>query len=69
MMLTSRKQDYGLYVEKRSQQWIVRDADGKFWSLPSGENPWDRRQPFQLTEEADLEPVPGHYKDMLGVPF
>jgi hypothetical protein len=25
--------------------------------------------PYQLTAEADLEPVPGHYKDMLGLPF
>jgi hypothetical protein len=58
-----------LYVDKASQQWVVRDPDGNFWSLPSTDNPWDERQPFSPAEETELEPVPGHYKDMLGLPF
>jgi hypothetical protein len=57
-----------LYVDKASQQWIVRDNEGKFWSLPSTDNPWDERQPFTPAEETELEPVPGHYKCMLGLP-
>jgi hypothetical protein len=58
-----------LYVDRCTQQWIVRDTDGNFWSLSTGEdNPWDARQPFYPTEETELEPIPGHYKAMLGLP-
>jgi hypothetical protein len=68
-MVTSRKQVVGIYVDRSCQQWIVRDPEGNFWSVPSVENPWEHRQPFHPTDETDLVPVPGHYKDMLGVPF
>ena len=69
MMATLRKQVMTLFVDRQSQQWIVRDSEGNFWIVPSIENAWDHRQPFQPTEEADLEPFPGHYKGMLGLPF
>jgi hypothetical protein len=59
-MLTASKRVVALYVDRASRQWIVRDAEGKFWSLPSTDNPWDERQPFSLAEETELEPVPGH---------
>ena len=68
-MLSASKHVAALYVDKASQQWIVRDPDGNFWSLPSTDNPWDERQPFSPTEETELEPVPGHYKHMLGLPL
>ncbi len=68
-VITVRKQGVGLFVDRSTQQWIVRDADGNFWSLPSTDNSWDERQPFRPTEGTVLEPVPGHYKNMLGVPF
>jgi hypothetical protein len=68
-MLAASKRVVALYVDMASQQWIVRDPEGNFWSLPSTDNPWDERQPFSPAEETDLEPVPGHYKDMLGLPF
>jgi hypothetical protein len=58
-----------LYVDKAGQQWIVQDPDGNFWSLPIKDNPWNDRQPFTPAEETELEPVPGHYKSMLGLPF
>jgi len=58
-----------LFVSRASQQWVVLDLEGNFWILPSVENPWDQRQPFCPTEESELEPVPGHYKYMLGLPF
>ena len=58
-----------LFVCRSSQQWVVLDPEGNFWILPSVENPWDQRQPFYPTEETELEPVPGHYKYMLGLPF
>jgi hypothetical protein len=68
-MLTLRKQVAALFADRQSQQWIVRDPEGNFWVVPNVESPWDHRQPFQLTEEAALDPVPGHYKDLLGLPF
>ena len=58
-----------LYVDKTTQQWVVRDGEGNYWSLPPGENPWDGRQPFSVAEGTELEPVPGHYKYMLGLPL
>jgi hypothetical protein len=67
-MLTVRKQVVAIFVDRSSQQWVVRDADGNFWVLPSTDNPWDDRQPFFLAEETELEPVPGHYKYLLGLP-
>ncbi len=68
-MLTDRKRSGGLYVEKGTRQWVVLDPEGNFWVVPCGESPWEHRRPFQPTEETDLEPVPGHYKYMLGLPF
>lgn len=67
--MTHGKQTVSIYVDRSSQQWIVRDPDGDFWIVPVVESPWDHRQPLQLTEETELEPVPGHYKYMLGLPF
>jgi len=58
-----------LFVERSYQQWVVRDPEGNFWLLPVVDNPWDYRQPFSPTPESELEPVPGHYISMLGLPF
>ncbi len=68
-MLTVRKRVGGIYVDKGSRQWVVQDPEGSFWILPSGESPWEHRRPFHPTEQTELEPVPGHYKYMLGLPF
>jgi hypothetical protein len=67
-MSVVRKQ-IALYVDRLSQQWIVRDPDGNFWRVPSVENAWEHRQPFEPSQETDLEPVPKHYKNMLDLPF
>jgi hypothetical protein len=67
-MLAVTKPVVALFVDKASQQWIVRDTEGNFWSLPSTDNPWDERQPFTPAEDTELQPVPGHYKYMLGLP-
>jgi hypothetical protein len=68
-MLTLRKNVMTLFVDRSNQQWIVLDGDGNFWMVPTSyDNPWDQRQPFCPTEETELEPVPGHYKYMLGLP-
>jgi hypothetical protein len=68
-MIVASKRDVALFVDRATRRWIVRDPEGHFWSLPSTDNPWDARQPFSPAEETELEPVPGHYKDMLGLPF
>jgi len=68
-MTASSKPVVALFVDRACQQWIVRDPEGNFWILPSVEIPWDARQPFHPTAETDLEPVPGHYTDMLKLPF
>jgi hypothetical protein len=68
-MLTERKRTAAVYVDRASQQWVVMDPEGNFWSLPSSDNAWDERQPFTPAEATELEPVPGHYKYMLGLPF
>jgi hypothetical protein len=58
-----------LYVDRSSQQWIVLDPQGNYWVVPVGEeNAWYQRQAFYPTEETELEPVPAHYKYMLGLP-
>jgi hypothetical protein len=69
-MTTRRKPALTLYVDRSSQQWIVLDAEGNFWTVQvEVENPWDQRRPYYPSEETELEPVPGHYKYMLGLPF
>ncbi len=68
-MTTLRRSLVAVFVDRASQQWIVRDPDGKYWLVPSVPDPWDHRQPFYPTEETELQPVPKHYKDTLGLPF
>jgi hypothetical protein len=58
-----------LYVDRANQQWVARDAEGNYWTLPSSDNPWDERQPYTPADEMVLAPVPGHYKHMLGLPM
>ena len=68
-MLGVRKHDVDLFVDRTTQQWIVRDPDGNFWSVPSVEDAWDHRQPFHPAEDTELEPIPGHYKYLIRLPF
>jgi hypothetical protein len=58
-----------LYADRSGQRWVVLDSEGEFWELPFVDNPWEHRRPFEPTEDSDLEPVPGHYKHLLGLPF
>jgi hypothetical protein len=57
-----------LYLDRANKQWIVRDHEGNFWSIPSEQNAWEQRQRFFPTEETELEPIPAHYKYTLGLP-
>jgi hypothetical protein len=68
-MLTIKRQSVTLYVDRPSQQWVARDSDGDYWVIPAVDEPWNHRQPFTPSDESVLEPVPGHYKYMLGLPF
>lgn len=67
-MLAVRKQVIAIYVDRSTQQWIVRDADGNLWAVPSGDNAWEQREPFEPTEDTELEPIPGHYRYLLHLP-
>jgi hypothetical protein len=67
-MVTVGKQIIALFVDRSIRQFVVLDQEGRYWKVPSGGNSWDQRQPFSPTEETELEPVPGHYKQMLGLP-
>ena len=66
-MIGAESSIVGLYVDKACPEHrIVRDHRGRFWMVPPGENSWERRRPFRPTEETALEPIPSHYKYMLG---
>jgi hypothetical protein len=69
-MITFEQRRVALFVDRtRPQHWVVRDPEGHFWIVPPVEKPWDSRQPFEPSEDMELEPVPGHYKYMLDLPF
>ncbi len=69
MVSANSKQTLALYVDRTTQQWVVRDWNGEFWALPAVDDVWVNRQRFEITDETALEPIPGHYKSMLQLPF
>ena len=59
-----------IFVDRAcTEHWIVRDPQGHFWIVPSVENAWEHRRPFQPTDDTELVAVPGHYLSMLDLPF
>jgi hypothetical protein len=69
-MISTPGRTAAIFVDRTcTEHWIVRDPDGNFWIVPSVENAWECRRTFELTDESDLQPVPGHYKYVLGLPF
>jgi hypothetical protein len=68
-MIDSIKQTVTLYVDRSSEKWIARDPDGNYWLVPSTNDGWNRREPFAMTEDTQLERVPGHYRYTLGIPL
>jgi hypothetical protein len=68
-MLAVRKPAIAIYVDRSTQHWIVVDPEGNYWTMPSTENAWECREPFEPSEDTDLEPIPGHYKYLLRLPF
>jgi hypothetical protein len=68
MIMQPELDQLSLYVDRDLPScWIVRDRAGDFWMVPAGDKAWERRQPYSLTEGAQLESVPGHYKYLLGI--
>lgn len=68
-MTASGRRMAALFVDRTTRQWVVRGPEGRYWVLPPEDNAWDKREPFHLADETDLEPVPWHYKNLLGLPF
>ena len=68
-MVDSMRLVSSIYVDRSKSQWVVRDREGNLWIVPLTENAWDHREPFFPTADTELEPVPGHYKSLVGVPF
>ncbi len=68
-MTASGRRVTALFVDRTTRRWVVRCPEGNYWVLPSEGNVWENRRPFQPEQDTDLEPVPWHYKDMLGLPF
>lgn len=67
--IQGQRRAWAVYVERATHQWVVRDPEGQFWILPGVDDPWRSRVPFRPTEDTGLDPVPGHYKYVLGLPF
>ena len=69
-METATKPAVGLFVDRSSPEcWVVRDPEGNFWIVPPVASAWENRRPLRPTEDMELEPVPGHYKYLLELPF
>ena len=68
MTTPGRKPSSTLYVDRFTRQWVVRDPEGRFWTVPGDDSARATpRERFFPTEETELQPVPGHYKHMLGI--
>jgi hypothetical protein len=48
---------------------VVGDPDGGLWVVPSDVDAWENRRSFEWADDTDLEPIPGHYKYLLNLPF
>lgn len=69
-MVSSPSRMAAIFVDRACREhWIVRDPEGHFWIVPSVENAWECRRPFEPTQDTELESIPGHYRFMLGLPF
>jgi hypothetical protein len=68
MTIRLEQHQLSLYVDRSLPNcWVVRDGAGEFWIVPPGDQAWQRRQPYSLSEGSQLESVPGHYKYLLGI--
>ena len=69
-MASATKSLVSLFVDRAlPDYWVVRDPEGNFWLVPPSRSPWENRRAYCPTEDMELEPVPGHYKYLLELPF
>ncbi|MFO1093428.1 MAG: hypothetical protein U0992_08970 [Planctomycetaceae bacterium] len=69
MKVSVIQQSVCLFADRSSQRWIVRDPDGQFWVVPTGNDGWQQREPLDPNDDLELEPVPGHYRYLFNLPF
>jgi hypothetical protein len=69
LMVVTEKLVVALFVDRATQQWVVRDAHGDFWSVSMEADAWNRRLPFVPTDDSELVSVPGHYRYLLRIPI
>jgi hypothetical protein len=70
VMISAPNRLAAIFVDRScTEHWIVRDPEGNFWIVPPSANAWEERRPFEPSEETELEPIPGHYRHVLGLPF
>jgi hypothetical protein len=67
-MLIVRKRKASLFVDRSTRNWVVQDPEGALWIIRAIEEAWEHREPYVPADETELEPVPDHYKSLLGVP-
>lgn len=67
-MVIIRKRKLYLFVDRSSGRWVVQDPDGVFWIIPVLDQAWEHRVLFIPTDESQLEPVPEHYRYVIGLP-
>ena len=67
-MVIARKRKVCLFVDRSSHNWVIQDPDGVFWTISPREEAWEHKELFTPTDQTELEPVPDHYKYMLGLP-
>jgi hypothetical protein len=68
MAMRPNQPQLAMYVDRNLPNcWIVRDHAGDFWMVPPGDHAWNRRQPYTLTQDSQLESVPGHYLYLLEI--
>jgi hypothetical protein len=69
-MISAPNRKAAIFIDRTCKDhWIVQDPEGNFWIVPPVPNAWESRRPFQLTEETELEAIPGHYRYLLDLPF
>ena len=63
-----RREHLSLFADRTAQRWVVRDSNGRFWAMPVTATSWEERAPIEPSDEMTLEPVPGHYLVLVGLP-
>ena len=64
-----KKETLTLFADRTGGRWVVLDSGGNFWELAAGDRPWEHRRLCHLSGDTDLNLVPAHYKQLLGLPF